>query len=88
MVAVLSFIAAFFAILVGLYIGRSVAGPVAELEAGARRLAAGDLNTRIVVRGDDELGRLAATFNDMARVTGRGALSGTDVDVNATADNW
>jgi signal transduction histidine kinase len=54
-----------FAIAVGLYIRRSVARPVAELEAGALRIASGDLNTRIDIDSPDEFGRLAAQFNAM-----------------------
>jgi two-component system, NtrC family, sensor kinase len=54
-----------FAAATGLWIGRSVARPVAQLQAGAARLAAGDLKTRIEVASDDELGRLAAQFNAM-----------------------
>ncbi|MCI0574463.1 MAG: ATP-binding protein [Myxococcaceae bacterium] len=50
---------------VGLYIGRSVARPVARLEAGARRIAEGDLATRIDIPSGDEFGRLAGQFNRM-----------------------
>ena len=54
-----------FAIAVGLYIRRSVASPVAKLEAGALRIAGGDLSTRIDIDSPDEFGRLAAQFNAM-----------------------
>lgn len=37
-----------------------------ELAAGARALALGELEHRVPVRSRDELGELAATFNDMA----------------------
>jgi two-component system NtrC family sensor kinase len=39
--------------------------PVKELSAGMHRVAAGDLEYRLPVRWDDELGDLAATFNKM-----------------------
>ncbi len=40
--------------------------PIAELSDGARRVAAGDLSIRVKSsRRNDELGRLAETFNDM-----------------------
>ena len=54
-----------FAALMGLWIARSVARPVVALEAGAARLAAGDLDTRLDVDRTDEFGRLAAQFNTM-----------------------
>jgi len=59
--------AAALAVAVGVYIGRSVARPVAQLELGAARLAAGDLGARIDVDGPDEFGRLAQQFNRMAQ---------------------
>lgn len=39
---------------------------VQELEAGAARIAEGDLATRVPVTSRDEFGRLAASFNHMA----------------------
>ena len=44
--------------------------PVRELIAGMHRAAAGDLEYRLPVRRDDELGDLAATFNKMAAEVG------------------
>ncbi|HVG64101.1 MAG TPA: ATP-binding protein [Hyalangium sp.] len=57
--------ATLFAAGVGLYIGNSVARPVARLTEGASRLAQGDLTTRIPEGAPDEFGRLAAQFNRM-----------------------
>jgi signal transduction histidine kinase len=53
------------ALAVSLVIGRSIAAPVARLEAGAARIAAGDLDTRIEARGAPELEELALRWNDM-----------------------
>ncbi len=39
---------------------------VQQLEAGAARIADGDLSTRVPVRSRDEFGRLAESFNHMA----------------------
>lgn len=50
---------------VSLYIGRSIAVPIGRLRAGAVRLAAGDLDTRIAVDTTDEFGALARQFNAM-----------------------
>jgi len=45
--------------------------PVKELITGTRRVAAGELNYRLPVHSDDELGDLAASFNKMtAEVAG------------------
>lgn len=51
----------------GLYLHRSISVPVAALRAGAARLGAGDLSTRVQVAGAADLGALAASFNEMAR---------------------
>ena len=40
--------------------------PLREVAAGARRLAAGELTHRVPAGRGDEIGQLAATFNDMA----------------------
>jgi two-component system, NtrC family, sensor kinase len=53
------------AVLVGWYVGRSVARPVARLQEGAERLARGDLDTRIQIDSPDEFGALARQFNAM-----------------------
>jgi signal transduction histidine kinase len=53
------------AVAVSLFIGRSIAAPVARLEAGVARIAAGDLETRIEARGAPELEELALRWNEM-----------------------
>lgn len=45
---------------------RPVLSPIGRLEAGARRLGAGDLDTRVPETGTAELAELARTFNSMA----------------------
>ncbi len=41
--------------------------PIRRLDAGIRRLAQGDLDVEVDVRGRDEIARLARTFNDMTQ---------------------
>ncbi len=53
------------ALLVSYLVNRMVYLPLRDLEAGASRLAAGDLENPIPVRSKDELGQLAASFNSM-----------------------
>jgi len=45
---------------------RFIRQPIARLQVGARRIAGGDLSTRIEVAGGHELARLADDFNRMA----------------------
>jgi signal transduction histidine kinase len=59
--------AAILALAMGAMVLRSVARPVARLRAGAERLAAGDLDTRIAIDSPDEFGALARQFNAMTR---------------------
>jgi anti-anti-sigma regulatory factor/HAMP domain-containing protein len=49
-----------------LLLNRRVFRPVEQLQAGAGRIARGDLDCRINIARQDELGRLAASFNMMA----------------------
>jgi two-component system NtrC family sensor kinase len=51
---------------VSLFARRLVVEPVAALVRGTERIARGELDHRIEVRGPDELGRLAASFNEMS----------------------
>jgi two-component system sensor histidine kinase MtrB len=54
------------AVLLALLAARGVLRPVRELRTAARRLAAGELDTRLRVRGSDELADLVLTFNNTA----------------------
>ncbi|MFE4540315.1 sensor histidine kinase [Streptomyces scopuliridis] len=55
------------ALVPALLTARSVLRPVRELRRAARSIGRGRLDTRIQVRGSDELAELADTFNDSAR---------------------
>ena len=56
--------------LVGLVLGsflvRQITAPVGAMSAAAEAIAAGDLNRRVPVATDDEIGRLGRSFNRMA----------------------
>jgi two-component system sensor histidine kinase MtrB len=54
------------AVLLALLAARGVLRPVRELRTAARQLAAGELDTRLRVRGKDELADLVLTFNNTA----------------------
>jgi signal transduction histidine kinase len=67
--------AALLAIAVILTLFRRVFAPVEELTHGARSLAGGKLDTRVRVRGDDEVAELASAFNSMAEALERNEKS-------------
>ena len=54
-------------ILFGLFLGRGIAAPVQIVAAGASRVAAGDLSTRLPEQGSGEILALTTAFNAMAR---------------------
>jgi two-component system, NtrC family, sensor kinase len=53
-------------VVAAVFVRRVVQRPVLQLYKGTRRIAGGDLDTRIAVRGRNELARLAEAFNRMA----------------------
>jgi len=48
------------------YVVRKVVLPVREVAEVAEKLTEGDLGRRLAIRGEDEMGRLAVSFNEMA----------------------
>lgn len=69
-------------IFAGLFFYHSVQRPVKELMRGTSRLARGDLSCRIELTGEDELGRLAQSFNQMAS-----ALAAATAELRENAEN-
>lgn len=61
-----------FALFFGLRITMGFTSAVRALHRGTRRIADGDLVTRIEIPNEDELGDLAASFNEMAVVVKKG----------------
>ncbi|OGA20851.1 MAG: hypothetical protein A3H34_07165 [Betaproteobacteria bacterium RIFCSPLOWO2_02_FULL_67_19] len=55
------------ALAVGVFVHRLIYRPLRDLEAGAQRIAQGNLEKPIPVRSDDEFGRLAGSFNSMTQ---------------------
>jgi two-component system, NtrC family, nitrogen regulation sensor histidine kinase NtrY len=59
--------ALFVGLLISFWVSARITRPVSELADGAREVAAGRWETRIDVRGTDEIGQLGIAFNDMTR---------------------
>ncbi|HEV2170040.1 MAG TPA: HAMP domain-containing protein, partial [Candidatus Binatus sp.] len=49
----------------GIYLSRGITGPIKMLARGTQAVAGGDLNFRIPAVGDDEIGHLVDSFNQM-----------------------
>jgi signal transduction histidine kinase len=54
------------ALLIGVLLARTISRPVRELTAATQVVAQGELGHQVTVRGQDELGELAASFNRMS----------------------
>jgi len=63
--SIVGLLVVFCAIWFGFYLAKSISIPIKELAEGTRRVAEGDLSVRIAPVGDDEIGSLVESFNDM-----------------------
>jgi histidine kinase len=54
------------AVLVSLFVSRRVVTPIRQMMQASRHIAAGHYRERVAVTGEDELGQLARSFNQMA----------------------
>jgi histidine kinase len=55
------------AVAISTFVTRRVVGPIQRIQAASRRIAAGDYDERVEVPGEDEMGALAQSFNQMAQ---------------------
>ncbi|WP_374687466.1 sensor histidine kinase [Promineifilum sp.] len=58
--------ASVLALILGAALARTISRPVRELTQATKAVAAGELGAQVPVRGDDELGELAHSFNRMS----------------------
>lgn len=65
--AVITTLALFAALMIGGYLARTVEQPISELTRTVRQAGRLDVEIEAVVHGHDEIGELAATFNEMSR---------------------
>ncbi|MFP2929848.1 adenylate/guanylate cyclase domain-containing protein, partial [Pyxidicoccus sp. 3LG] len=56
---------ALLALAAAVFMARSMASPLVQLEAAAGRVRLGDLSVEVPVRSSDEVGRVAQSFNEM-----------------------
>jgi len=59
------------AVVVSTFVAQRVVGPVQDMMWASQRISAGDYHERVQVPGDDELGALAQSFNQMAETLER-----------------
>ncbi len=60
-------VAGLVALLLGVLLSRTLTRPLQEITAATQKVAAGDLSQQVPVRSRDELGQLAASFNQMSQ---------------------
>ena len=58
--------ATIIALVLGVFLARTLTRPLRELTVATKQMARGDLEQRVPVRTRDELGQLAASFNQMS----------------------
>lgn len=62
----ISFLFAFFALILGFLLSRQISLPLSNLVAAAKRIAGGDLSSRIPQKRITEIGSLGSAFNSMS----------------------
>ena len=53
-------------VVISIVMGKSLASPISKLAKAAKNISKGDLSSRVKIESKDEIGLLAAAFNDMA----------------------
>ncbi|MGH7382014.1 MAG: ATP-binding protein [Candidatus Methylomirabilales bacterium] len=70
----------FAAVWVGVHMARRITVPIQELAQGTRAVASGDLDYRVQVEADDEIGMLVESFNRMTEDLRRGEVELTETN--------
>lgn len=82
----ISFIIFFFCIIFGKFISRSILKPIIELTDVTEEIANGNLSKRLKIKSEDEIGRLADSFNKMVKeiITYRSNLEKKNKDLESS----
>ncbi len=64
-VLTVTIIALMFAIVIGIYISRSISIPITKLKNATVKIGKGKLDTSVDIKSKDEIGQLAVSFNQM-----------------------
>ncbi|MCG6918159.1 MAG: HAMP domain-containing protein [Deltaproteobacteria bacterium] len=70
-------------LIIGLFIQRFVNHPVKQLAEGTQRISSGDLATPIAISSTDEIGILAASFNEMTK-----RLRSSELELKASEEKY
>ncbi|MFQ5839493.1 MAG: ATP-binding protein [Candidatus Methylomirabilales bacterium] len=77
----------FAAIWLGVHLARGITIPIQRLAEGTRAVAAGNLEYRVEVKADDEIGILVDSFNRMTRDLRQGKVELTEANRDLTRTN-
>ena len=69
-----------FAILIAVFLSRSISQPLKDLTAAAKEIGKGHLGSKIQIKSHDEIGQLARVFNKMANDLSQTTVSKDYVD--------
>ncbi len=72
------------ALLISMFVVRTITRPIGELSAGISRMSRGDLSSRVEVRGKNEFAQLASAFNSMCEKLERLDMSRNQFVSNAS----
>jgi len=65
-------------------LSRHITTPLKRLQESALRIAGGDLTTRVVIQGQDEISRLGRAFNSMAETVQKQVRAGRELTANVS----
>ncbi|HBG45611.1 MAG TPA: PAS domain-containing sensor histidine kinase [Deltaproteobacteria bacterium] len=83
---IITLLIVFFSIWIGRYLAKELTVPIHELAEGTHAVASGNLDYRINVESNDEIGLLVKSFNRMTEdlKTGKGKIETANLDLRRT----